>query len=148
MTIKKVAIMVGIAAFATVSYFIYENIPKYRNFQIDNIKVRALIADTPGKRSVGLMGVKEMPDTQGLVAVFDHSAKYGVWMKGMVMPIDIIWLNDKYKIIDMKLNAQPCHVVSCEVFMPSTDARYVLELSGGWMTRHGVGYNTFLAPIN
>lgn len=52
------------------------------------------IADTPELRRIGLAGRKELPPDGGMLFHFDAAADRVFWMKGMEMPIDIIWLRD------------------------------------------------------
>lgn len=140
MHIKKVLFGLYIALFLLLCYVLYESIPRYKTLIVKNVQVRVVIGDSPGKRAKGLMNAKSLSDGVGFMAVFDRAGRYGVWMKNMQIPIDVIWLNSQYKVVDIKQNAQPCHTEKCEVFMSSTSAQYVLELNGGWVTRYGLSF--------
>ena len=43
--------------------------------------------------------------SHGMLFLFDHSAKFKFWMKGMRFPLDIMWINEDYKIVDITKNA-------------------------------------------
>jgi hypothetical protein len=44
------------------------------------------------------------------------------------IPLDILWLDENYKTVFIKHNAQP---YSRELIKPDKKAKYVLELKGG-----------------
>lgn len=93
-----------------------------------------IIVDTDEKRMRGLSGMKTLPNDTGMFFVFDTSGKYGFWMKDMLFPIDIIWLDEDFKIItvaeDIFPNSYP------QVFYPERAARYVLEVTSGVAERN------------
>jgi len=53
------------------------------------------IADDEAERIKGLAGVASLGPQEGKLFDFDTEEKWGIWMKGMKIPIDIIWLNEK-----------------------------------------------------
>jgi len=50
------------------------------------------IADTPAAQAAGLSGRPDIPERGGMVFVFDDAEEHTFWMKGMLTPIDIIWV--------------------------------------------------------
>lgn len=50
-------------------------------------KVKAEVAATPQSREIGLMFRKNMPDTAGMLFVFDESAGHCFWMKNTDLPL-------------------------------------------------------------
>lgn len=58
-------------------------------------------------------------------------------MKNTFIPLDIIWLDQDLKIVFIKENARPCIFSSCEIFSPSVDAKYVLEINNGEAQKSG-----------
>ena len=98
--------------------------------------VTAWVADTDAKREKGLSGTASLAEGQGMLFVFDEPTKSGFWMKEMEYPIDIIWIHATGQVLDLR------HAVSPEtfpaVFESDAYASYVLEVPGGWASRHGV----------
>jgi len=98
--------------------------------------VRVEVAETPSKREQGLSGRHELPPDMGMLFLFDSDGKWGFWMKDMWFPIDIIWISVSGRIVYIVPHATPASYP--RVFVPSEDARYVLEVpagtaeSGGW----------------
>ena len=54
----------------------------------------------------------------------------------MKYDIDIIWLDENKKVIDIKQNAEVSSYP--EVFCPKSDSRYVLELENGSTNRFNI----------
>ena len=62
---------------------------------------RLEVADTIAAQRRGLAGRREIPENGGMVFVFPSAEERTFWMKGMRVPIDIIWLRDN-RIIGME----------------------------------------------
>jgi uncharacterized membrane protein (UPF0127 family) len=90
--------------------------------------IDAEIADTPEAQAQGLSGRTSL--NGGMLFVFDRPDKYGIWMKDMNFPIDIIWLDENKKIVTIQENATPESYPS-KTFFPSSSSLYVLELNSG-----------------
>ena len=114
---------------------------QYRNLTvtIDRYNISAFVADTDDKRSKGLSGVENMFENQGMLFIFNYPSKQGFWMKEMMFPLDIIWLDSNYSVIHIEKKLQPCmSVLFCSVYSPSSDAKYVLETISGFTDLHSV----------
>lgn len=88
------------------------------------------IADTPEERQLGLMNRQELPESSGMLFIFQQPGQYKFWMKNTLIPLDMIWINDQNKIIDIK-QATPCTTDPCPTYGPSEFSSYVLELNSG-----------------
>ena len=86
-------------------------------------------ADTEAKRIQGLSGRTWLPVKTGMLFVFESAGRQGIWMKEMHFSIDILWLDDTLRIVDIKENAAPESYPA--VFYPREDAWYVLEIPAG-----------------
>jgi hypothetical protein len=74
-----------------------------------------------------------------MLFIFNYPSKQGFWMKEMMFPIDIIWLDSNYSVIHIEKKLQPCmSVLFCSVYSPSSDAKYVLETISGFTDLHSV----------
>lgn len=92
------------------------------------------VADTDRLRTKGLSGHAPLRQNEGMLFVFSEDDYYGFWMKDMLFPIDIIWLDREYRIVDKKEHAAPESYP--QVFVPEEPARYVVELSAGFFAEH------------
>jgi uncharacterized membrane protein (UPF0127 family) len=52
-------------------------------------------------------------------------------MKNTLIPLDMIWIDKNWKIVDIK-TAQPCSKDPCPSYTPSWSGLYVLELNA-WL---------------
>jgi len=93
------------------------------------------VADNPVKRQIGLMWRESMPANQGMLFVFERTAKHSFWMKNTLIPLDLIWISDTGKVVDVK-TAYPCppETETCPSFQPIEPALYVLEVNAGSFT--------------
>jgi len=87
------------------------------------------VVDTNASRARGLSGTPALLSRDGMLFVFDTDARHGIWMKDMLIPIDILWFDSNKKLIEYREDVVP--ETYPEVFRPRANARYVLELKAG-----------------
>jgi len=95
------------------------------------------IADTPGKRSWGLMYRENLAKDKGMLFIFETEGNYPFWMKNTLIPLDIIWINTESEIVFIAENAQPCKEDLCPNIDPKANTKYVLEINGGFSKEYG-----------
>jgi uncharacterized membrane protein (UPF0127 family) len=100
------------------------------------------IANTDTTRQKGLGGIDSLPESEGMLFVFDSKNTSQVfWMKDMRFALDIIWIKDNRVIqIDKKVPApQPNTPDSAlRLYTPNTPIDYVLEVNAGYSDSHGI----------
>ena len=84
----------------------------------------------------GLQGREGLKENQGMLFVFDTDDFHNFWMKDMKFAIDIIWVNNQYRIAAIAPSREPCAQDPCEVYASSQKARYVLEVPAGFVLKH------------
>lgn len=104
-------------------------------------KVLVEIADTEAKRAKGLMFRTSLPENSGMFFIFPFSSKYAFWMANTKIPLDIIWLDEDFTIVDISKNTPPCTETGaikslCTTYPPKAKARYVLEVNGGFCDKY------------
>ena len=92
-------------------------------------------ADTEYKRTIGLMYRKKMDDNQAMLFVFPDEQPRYFWMHNTYIPLDIIFLDARRKIVSVQKNARPLNDQSLPSGKP---AQYVLEIKGGLFDRLGL----------
>ncbi|WNH09365.1 DUF192 domain-containing protein [Thalassobellus suaedae] len=86
------------------------------------------IADTNFDIQTGLMYRDSMKKNQGMLFVFNDFKERFFYMKNTHIPLDLIYIDDAYKIVSFQKNAKPFD----ESSLPSnTPAKYVLEINAG-----------------
>lgn len=99
------------------------------------------LATTDLTREKGLSGVEELGANEGLLMVYDTESNWGIWMKNMKLPLDIIWLNNNKEVVYIVTNASPS-LGDSQTFTPKDPARYVLEVPEGTVKSTGIKVGT------
>jgi uncharacterized protein len=100
------------------------------------------IADSQEERIRGLSGRADIPENYGMLFVFESPGRHGIWMKDMLVSIDIIWLSQDGTVLALIEHVSPATYP--EVFYPPSPSHYVLETRAGEAARHGWGIGTSL----
>ena len=104
--------------------------------EFGGVSLRIEYATTPEARERGLGGRTEIQKDYAMLFVFNKDDKYGFWMKDMLVPIDIFWLDSKGQVVyiaqDVATSTYP------NVFYPTEPARYVLETVSGFAREHDI----------
>jgi uncharacterized membrane protein (UPF0127 family) len=104
--------------------------------ELNNVPLKLAVADTDEERKNGLSGQTELKGEQGLLFIFTHVDRHGIWMKDMNFPIDILWLDENKQVISIRESFSPESFP--EVAYPSVPASFVLELSSGFAAEHKI----------
>jgi hypothetical protein len=96
------------------------------------------VAQNSWQRAKGLMFRKEIKENQGMLFIFPKSGLYNFWMKNVRFPLDLIWIDQEKKIVDLKFQQKPCLSGPCLIIKPQALAQYVLELKGGVANKTGM----------
>ncbi len=88
------------------------------------------VAQTPEEKQLGLSGRESLPNGEGLLFVYDQPGQHRFWMKDMNFPIDIIWIAEDYRVVDITKDLSPDTYP--ETFTSSRPAQYVLEVNAGY----------------
>jgi len=97
------------------------------------------VADDPAERTSGLGGRERLDDYSGMLFVWDEVAPRELWMKGMLFPLDFLWLDEDRRIVRIEANVadQPGASVGELVRYPSgSPVKYVIELYRGVAASH------------
>ncbi len=107
---------------------------------IGKMSLQVEIASTVADEKQGLSGRASLPEGRGMLFVFPQEGNYGFWMKGMLFPIDIIWIGSAGIVNTIASNVSPDTYP--KVFYPTAPALYVLEVPAGWVYAHGIAPGT------
>jgi len=102
-----------------------------KNIVINNNTIIAEVANTPAKRAEGLMFRDYLGENEGMLFVFDNEDYHSFWMLNTKIPLDIIWINEDKRIVDIERNLQPCSS-NCPLYSPDEKALYVLEVNANY----------------
>jgi uncharacterized protein len=93
------------------------------------------ISDDDTERRQGLMYRNGMPDTCGMLFIFDEMQPLSFWMKNTFFSLDIIFLDDNYRIVSIAKNTVPFSEASIS---SGKDAMYVVEVNAGFCGSYGI----------
>jgi hypothetical protein len=83
----------------------------------------------------GLMFRRSMPANAGMLFDFKRPTNVTMWMKNTLIPLDMLFLDNGGRIIDIHERAVP---YSTDIIAGKAPARYVVELNGGTLARLGI----------
>jgi uncharacterized membrane protein (UPF0127 family) len=109
--------------------------------------IKAEIADTPLKRSVGLMYRDHLKKDHGMLFFFSQPQAWTFWMKNTKIALDLIWIDGKKRVTHIERYVPICTKSddSCPQYRPnSDDAVYVLEIAGGTVDGYQIEKGTKL----
>src|SRR5690606_4004204 len=87
------------------------------------------VARSAYERSKGLMDRTSLPHNQGMLFIFEEMGQRSFWMRNTRIALDIIFVDDKYKIVSIHQNAVP---MSEESLLSKGPAQYVIEVNAGY----------------
>ncbi len=99
----------------------------YGQINIRNNTWNVDIATNETDRTNGLSNRKTLRIKNGLLFAFDSLGSHPFWMKDMLIPIDMIFFDDKWEIILIESNIQPNSFP--DIFGDKVKSRYVLEIN-------------------
>ena len=124
-------------------FFVYysfqpQNLTEDKSFslKVNNTYINVEIVDTAEERARGLSGRSSISDGDGMLFIFDKLGFHSFWMKDMNFPIDIIWIGEDYKIVDITKSVFPDSFP--QTFQSQVPAKYVLEVSAGFTNRRDI----------
>ncbi len=101
------------------------------------------IADSFSERREGLMRRSFLGEKAGMFFVFEVPKVENFWMKNTLIPLDIIYFDENYRVVHIVKNAQPCEEDKCPSFSSVYPVKYVLEINGGLSDRLGIDVGDF-----
>lgn len=110
--------------------------------EFGGVSLRIEVASTSVAQERGLGGRESIPDDYGMLFVFPKDGLYGFWMKDMLVPIDIFWLDAQGQVVSISERVATSSYPN--VFYPSVPARYVLETVSGFAQAHTIATGTSL----
>ena len=109
------------------------------------VNFTAELASTPKELATGLMNRDSLDADKGMLFDFGSERPVKMWMKNTLIPLDMLFIDKKGKIVYIAENAKPLSLDFIEAEVP---VRYVLEIGGGESKANGIaaGDKLKLAP--
>ncbi len=95
---------------------------------------RVDVADTPSRMARGLGGRRSLAPDAGMLFVYSNKGRHTFWMRGMFIPIDIIWLDNR-RVVHIERHVPPPEAgtppTELATYAPAAPANFVLEIAAG-----------------
>ena len=89
----------------------------------------------PLERNTGMMWRRSMKENQGMLFIMDQPEPQSFWMRNTYISLDIIFVDEDFRILNIRANAQP---QTLESQTSIGDALYVVEVIGGFCEKNGI----------
>lgn len=103
-------------------------------------RIRVEVMTHPTDMMRGMMFRDSLAPDRGMLFVHGSPGNYPYWMYQVRIPLDIIWLDAKRRIVEISPNTPPClkQASECPNYGGNQKAQFVLELAGGMAERYGL----------
>jgi uncharacterized protein len=95
------------------------------------------VADSFAEWQKGLMDRTTLEADRGMLFVFPDVQTRSFWMKNTLIPLDMLFISDKFEIVDMT-TMQPCKADPCPSYSSKKPAMYVLEVNAGYANANNI----------
>jgi len=111
-----------------------------RALQVGAVMYDVEVVQTVPERRQGLSGRSHLKSNCGMLFVYkNHREIPAFWMKGMLFPIDIIWIsNDEVIQITSDIPVERCEEFCLQKYSPYKAIDHVLEINAGEAKEMGI----------
>ena len=102
----------------------------------DRLEFDVYLAQNFEQQRRGLMFIRELPETTGMLFIYAQDDIRSIWMKNTYIPLDIVFARSDGTVLSIDRDATPLTLNS---HLSPGPARFVLELNGGTTRRLGIG---------
>ncbi len=109
-------------------------------FRLSGVSVLAEIADSPEKKSRGLMYRTSLGPKEAMIFIYDEPAYHSFWMYNTRIPLTIVFVDKDFTIVDIQ-DMSPCTEKEpslCPTYTPKKPAQYAIEVNRGFTAGHGI----------
>lgn len=104
--------------------------------KIGGAKVKAKVRKNFLEKAIGLMFKRKLGKNEGMLFVFEKECFPSFWTFGMLFPIDIIWLDEKMRVVYIEENLKPFRF--WKFYKPKRASRYVLEVNSDFVKENKI----------
>lgn len=133
---KLILIISLILIFLGFLYLVKPDQVSGEKIRINEVEFNVIRVDDQEERTQGLSGREALPSDYVMLFVFDSADAYGIWMKDMNFPIDILWLDEGGNIIHIENNISPDTYP--KVFFPPGNSLYIIEANAGFALQNSL----------
>lgn len=139
---KLLFVIIAISALILGALFAFPVYKKeFARVELGGVSMLTDVAQDPQAWAAGLAGRESLPELGGMLFVFEEADLYGIWMKGMLFPIDIFWIKNGV-VVDLEAEVPAPAAAQMDsllaVYKPDAPAQFVLETKAGFAGKHNI----------
>ena len=102
------------------------------------------VVSSPEERLMGLMLREELPVDEGMLFVYEYPHNVSFWMKSVLIPLDIIFLNESGVVINVEEADVEIDVPDEKLrsYCSASSVLWVVEINQGLCKLYGIGVGT------
>lgn len=134
-----------------INYFA-QNLENYNTklqvFNSDNLikaSFNVAIANNNNLKTKGLMFVKFLPDSHGMLFTYQKPQIVNMWMKNTYINLDMLFIDKDNKIINITENAEK---LSLDIISSQQEVTNVLEINSGLVKKLALQVGDYIKIIN
>jgi len=97
------------------------------------VQIDIEVANTDEERTQGLMHRRNMQELEGMLYIFERSEPRSFWMENTYISLDIFFVDEKNRIVNVQSNTTPMSRVP---IVSNTPAKYVVEVLAGFARKY------------
>jgi len=141
--VKKLLLLLGLLAVIVGVMYVFRSEKSVLNLPEKTISL--IVVDSNPERERGLSGREKLADDSAMLFVFDAVDDHTFWMKEMKFPIDIIWLDETFKVVHIESDVSPATYP--EIFSSPEKSRYVLETNAHFSRENNIKIGDILGIV-
>lgn len=106
--------------------------------EFSDTSVHAKIPTTTTLKERGLAGQTRLSDSEGMLWIFNEPQRPAFWMKGMLIPLDFIWMREGM-VVEVTQNVPApdnLNTLELPIYEPNVLVDSVVEVPAGFVQRH------------
>ena len=107
----------------------------------NGVKINAETMRSESELMRGLMFRESLPAGRGMLFIHPKENTFRYWMYQTKIPLDMIWMDNDRRIVEMSLDTPPCRSASateCPSYGGNFKSKYVLEVNAGIARKNGL----------
>jgi len=96
------------------------------------------IRTSPQERALGYMYRDRVGEDEGMVFIMESLGFHSFWMKNCKVSLDIIWMDESWKVVHLERSLPPCQADFCPNYAPMQASLYALEVQAGLAQKEGI----------
>jgi uncharacterized membrane protein (UPF0127 family) len=135
--LKLAVLSIAVISAGIGSYIYYETGPErplqgnQTEIYFQDHRFNVEIANSSEERARGLMFREELGENEGMLFVYEEEADRSFWMKNTLIPLDIIFLDSNFEVINIEAAAPEPNTSdgNLQRYRSDRPAQYVLEIN-------------------